>query len=87
MAAEGTKMVDPAGNSTAIPSSHNTRCPPLWESNVPRDVIPHQPNGKLAVSLCLKHVVLGPKLKVVDAQGLLGKFREVEGSESSRACR
>lgn len=85
MAEEGTSTVDPGGNSTTRPASQRTRCPPFFGLNFPKAVMPHQPNGRFAVSRCLKQVVVGPKLKVAAAQTLFGKARVLVPSWSIRA--
>jgi len=68
--ADGISMVEPAGNSITSPHSQRTRWPPRLGSNDPKAVIAHRPNGRFAVSLCLKHSVRGPKLTVADANTL-----------------
>lgn len=73
--AEGISTVDPAGNSMTRWRSHRIRWPPRLGSNDPREVIPHHPKGRLALSVCLKHVVVGPKLNVAAAHTLWGNAR------------
>ena len=75
MAADGSRMVDPGGNSTTKSRSHSTKCPPLVGSNSPSAVMQHHPKGRLAKSRCFTVQVLGPKLKAAAAQMLLSKFR------------
>lgn len=74
MAAEGMRMVEPAGNSMARLSSHSTMWPPRVWSNLPSAVMLQIPNGRLAASRCLPVTVLGPKLNAAAAHTLFLKL-------------
>lgn len=79
------RTVEPGGNSMTRWQSHRTKCPPRVGSKLPSDVMEHQPKGRLALSLCLKQEVLGPRLKVAAAQTLLSKLTWLLGSWLTRA--
>ena len=87
MQADGIRMVEPGGKVMTSFSSQRMRCPPRVGSKSPREVIAHQPNGRLLKSLCLKQTVLGPKLIVAAAQGELGKLGMSSGWRFSSSSR
>jgi hypothetical protein len=87
MAPEGIRIVEPGGNSITSLRSHRTRCPPRVGSNLPRAVIAHQPNGRLAKSTWSKQHVFGPKLNVAQANTLLRKLRLRRGYVLKRGPR
>ena len=62
--ADGIRIVDPGGNSITSWRSQSTRWPPRLGSKEPREVMEHQPLGRLPGSVCLNETVEGPKLKV-----------------------
>ena len=74
MVAEGKRMVEPGGNSTASLRSQSMRWPPFMGSKSPRAVMAHQPNARFEESRCMKERTWGPKFMVEQAKMLPGKF-------------
>jgi len=87
MQADGMRMVEPDGKVITSLSSQRMRCPPRAGSKSPKEVMAHQPNGRLLKSLCLKQTVLRPKLIVVAAQGELEKLGMSSGWRFSNSSR
>ena len=69
------------------PSCQKIMWPPAFGLKFPSAVMPHQPCGRFAKSLCLKQTVLGPKLMVAAAHTPLTKLRNRFGSCLSNLLR
>lgn len=72
---EGSRIVEPEGNWTRVFKSHNMKCPPSRWSKSPSEVTAQYPAGKLPLSVCTKHSVLGPRLNDTVGKTLRGKGR------------
>lgn len=78
--AEGRRIVAPGGNRIMTPRSHRTRWPPRDGSWSDSAVSAQNVLGELPISTWSTDTDCSPRLRVVAAKAVLGKFRLRDGS-------